>query len=162
MIPGEQHPLWKSIVWGGERWVFLTVKSGKSEDLCGVAFCRNLRRVECRRDSRTGKLYTTKHLCCPKCNMRLARARNPIKAAYDNIRKRAKERGQIFSISLRNFSRVVRKSGYVDRKGRRSGDLHIDRCIPALGYVMGNIRVITARANVAKGNRERHDIEEPF
>lgn len=95
---------------------------------------------------------------CPKHSKQLWRARNPTKAAFNTLRDHARERKVPFHLTFDDFVAVVRGSSYVSDKGRSSGNLHIDRVDPTRGYEPGNIAVLTASENIAKGNKERQKL----
>lgn len=114
--------------------------SRKSYNKCKTKFCRNPRQDGC---------------LCYKCRKRLYRERNPAKDAYNNLRNSAKRRGIEFSITFEYFKEFAAKYDYINKRGQSATALTVDRKKPHLGYVVGNLSVITNSENVAKGNRER-------
>lgn len=102
---------------------------------------------------------------CSKCMMRDWRAKYPVKAAYSDLRNRAKRRGIQFSLTFGQFAELCAASGYIEGKGSLRHSLQIDRIDPQLGYSWDNCQVLTASENATKGNYERADTEcghEPF
>lgn len=132
----------------GEDGLYRLVLAGKKEPhLCRTSRCRN------HRPHKRGH--------CDACRKRLERANNPVRAAWAHIRDRAKKKNLPFDLDFEWFKDWAEKSKYINNKGVTSYALHIDRRIRSLGYVKTNVQVLTCRDNVAKGNRERHEIEEP-
>ena len=76
-------------------------------------------------------------------------------AAYDNLRASARKRKIVFTLTMAHFVEVVTPTRYMDDAGRTRFCLHIDRKVTALGYVDGNIQVMTCTENVTKENDER-------
>lgn len=102
---------------------------------------------------------------CSKCMMREWRAKYPLKAAYSDLRYRARRRGIEFTLTVGQFNEICAKSGYLERKGSTKHALQIDRINPNLGYTWDNCQVITCSENTSKGNHERtnpEDTNEPF
>lgn len=104
--------------------------------LCPTKFCRN-RRAPKKRE-------------CSKCAMRVWRAANPVKALLADIRHHAAENGVPYDLDLEWFTVFLRDNHY-DRTVH-----HIDRIERWKGYTKGNLQVLLAAENIAKGNRERH------
>jgi hypothetical protein len=80
-------------------------------------------------------------------------------ALWSTAKARAKERGLIFSITLDDFTipqrcPVLGIPLVVLSKRQLRGDTSptLDRILPHLGYVAGNVRVISFRANLLKSN----------
>lgn len=114
----------------------------KPAHLCPTKWCRN-RRAPKKRE-------------CSKCAMRVWRAAEPVKALLAHLRWRATKKDVPFSIRLNWFENFLLSFGY-DRTIH-----HIDRINTWKGYVEGNLQVLVAAENIAKGNRERHFVEQPF
>jgi len=88
--------------------------------------------------------------CCNTCTSRRYRAKYPLKYVFDTLKTNAKRRGKEFTITLNYFSEIVsQKEGYLEHKGRENGALQVDRIDNELGYIEGNIRIITAEENRA-------------
>jgi hypothetical protein len=125
---------------------FFTLIKTKPAKICKVAHCTN----------KVRKGYAT---LCQRHHMQLWRARNPTSAAYANLRSSARRRKLEFALSIEEFSRIVNGTGYIENSGTHSGCYQIDRKDACLGYVPGNIHVLTISENTAKGNVERRNAE---
>lgn len=119
------------------------------------------------RCSRHGK--PTKRDTCRECNaaymreyLRRRRHERPDRSLWDRARKRAQDRGLEFDLTKDSI--VVPKTcpalGLTIRfNGRRSPrSPSLDRIVPERGYVPGNIRVISDRANRLKGSRNLEEL----
>lgn len=104
----------------------------------------------CRREVRK------KGKTCSKCSMRAWRAKNPLKALLAMLRCRALRKKVPFNLDVPHLAELI-LTGCYDPKTH-----HIDRKIPSKGYTIGNLQILTAEDNIAKGNRERHVVDEPF
>lgn len=113
---------------------------GKGKGACPVRFCRNSSRQH-------GRLCGTHHTTA-------WRKRNPVKAAWLNLRTHANRRKLAFDIPLEVFKELCERTGYLEGKGSRPESLAIDRIQNWKGYVMGNIRVVTVAVNGLKGYHE--------
>lgn len=103
----------------------------------------------CRQPSRP------KGCLCARHSMRLWRHTNPLGHFFAQIRDRARRRGQVFTLTLQEFKAAVADTGYMEGRGRGAHCLHLDRIDASLGYVSGNVRVITARQNCVKSVEEK-------
>ena len=101
---------------------------------------------------------------CRQCNaaymrgyLRRRRLETPDRSLWDRAYKRSKKRSVAFSIPRDSI--VVPPTCPVFgiaievRQCREACSPSLDRVVPALGYVPGNVRVISDRANRLKGNR---------
>lgn len=93
---------------------------------------------------------------CGKCSMRRWRQANPVKYRLTVLRQRAARKGVPFNLTLPWLTQFLIDNPYDPTTQ------HIDRVKVSLGYVMGNLQILDAGENIAKGNRERHRVEEPF
>ena len=84
---------------------------------------------------------------CHKCHSRKVRSKNPIKYAFDTLKFNAKRRGRAFTITLDYFKQIISGTNYIHEKGRTKLALQIDRIDNELGYVPGNLRVVTQEEN---------------
>jgi hypothetical protein len=90
-------------------------------------------------------------------------ARTAIAAA----KQRAKRSGVPFTLTAQDIPRpdiceVLGLSLFYERRGLKCPDAHsptVDRLVPELGYVLGNIRVISHRANALKSNASLQELE---
>lgn len=117
--------------------------SRKDKTLCAVKYCRNLRAK-----GRT---------ICHKCHKRQYRANNPKSAAYDTLKDHARERNLPFTLSRKEFSKLVEGTKVFKEDGSRDSDWHIDRIDPTKGYEASNLQVLHVHDNIVKGNQERWD-----
>jgi hypothetical protein len=92
------------------------------------------------------------------------RSENPLKYIYNATKNRAKKLGIPFNIDLSDVSVPavcpVLGISLVRSKGKRTdASPSIDKMVPELGYVKGNVRVISMRANRIKndGTVEEHE-----
>ena len=89
--------------------------------------------------------------------LRKRRAQSPAYDLWDRARHRALRSGIAFSIAREEIFIPVRCPVlWIDLQvggGRTDSSPSLDRIIPDGGYVPGNIRVISDRANRLKGNR---------
>lgn len=129
----------------GTRWHHVFAQSRKRKSQCLVRHCKRLARVEIR-----ANLTINQRSICDTCACRLYRANNPAREAYRQIRDRAERRGQIFKITFAEFCAIPRFDEYIRQRGRGIDELHLDREKVELGYVPGNLRVMTAAENLRK------------
>lgn len=143
----------------GQCWHHILATGRKKKDLCRVIFCKRLARVEV--TWRSGKLRTSHRALCDTCACRLFRANNPAREAYRQIKDRAFRRNQIFNLSFSQFLAEIEGTDYLTRRGTGIGELHLDRKKVHLGYVPGNLQVITTAENLRK-QREVDYCPDPF
>lgn len=115
------------------KWV-LPMKVNPEPHTCSVRHCR--------RDPRN------KGGLCQTCNSRIWRANHPVEYAYGNLKSRAKQRGHEFTITLEEFRKLCEGTGLLANRGRNGHNLSVDRIENHLGYVPGNLRVLTISQNV--------------
>lgn len=132
----------------GQRWHHIFPTTPKRKGQCRVIYCKRLARVQVRCDQ--GKLRTIHHAICLTCESRLKRANNPAREAYFQIKDRAKRRNQIFALTFNEFLAEIEGTEYLSRRGTGIGELHLDRIKVHLGYVPGNLQVITTEENLRK------------
>jgi hypothetical protein len=119
------------------------------------------------RCSRHGK--PTKRDTCRECNaaymrayLRRRRHDVPARPLWERARKRARDRGLPFALAKDSIiiPRTCPALGLaIELRGSRSPcSPSLDRIIPERGYVPGNIRVISDRANRLKGGRSLHEL----
>ncbi len=124
----------------GEFFVMVVKKRGRA---CPVKHCNNDGRYE-----QPGSL-------CGKCAMRLWRARNPARDAFNNLKKSAVGRKIPFTVTLEEFRELCARTLYAERRGKTQDGMQIDRIDNMRGYEIGNLAVISCSENTSKGNRER-------
>lgn len=94
---------------------------------------------------------------CYGCKSRKWVAKNRIAKCWHNIKRSAKKRDIPFLITLAEFKKLIKGTGYVENAGRLSNDLTIDRIIPTLGYTYDNLQVIKKGDNVRKYHEDEKD-----
>jgi hypothetical protein len=82
------------------------------------------------------------------------RENNPEMYAYMTLRDNAKRRNIPFTITFDYFKRFCRKTKYIQRKGIWHYSYSIDRKKNELGYVPGNLQLLTVSANSIKGTKK--------
>lgn len=88
---------------------------------------------------------------CGRCRTRKTRAADPVKASYVARKHNAKRRGKPFTITLEYFRQWCVKVNYIGYKRGRAADSYtVDCIINHLGYVPGNLQLLTNRDNVKK------------
>ncbi|MGQ2972040.1 MAG: hypothetical protein ACT6QM_05895 [Brevundimonas mediterranea] len=93
-----------------------------------------------------------------------ARRRDPARALFDSAKSRARRSGVPFTITVDDVvvptvCPVLAIPLVMGGNGRfHANSPSIDRVIPALGYVPGNIRVISMRANRIKCDATREEL----
>lgn len=106
--------------------------------------------TKCRKIAKNGNY-------CYSCVIRKWKLKNPEKYCYYVLRNNARARGKIFTITFEEFLEVAIKFNYFKGKGRSATSLHIDRKREDVGYVKGNIQVLTNTANFKKFLSWSHD-----
>lgn len=112
----------------------------------------------------------TKRDICRECNaaymrgyLRRRRHELPARSLWDRARKRALERGLPFAIPKHSITIPACCPALglpIEFRGRRSAcSPSLDRIVPERGYVPGNIRVISDRANRLKGKRTLQELQ---
>lgn len=119
------------------------------------------------RCSRHGK--PTKRDKCRECNaaymrayLRRRRHEMPDRSLWERARKRAKDRGLPFALGKNSITvpRTCPALGMpIKFCGRRSAcSPSLDRIVPERGYIPGNVRVVSDRANRLKGKRSLDEL----
>lgn len=85
---------------------------------------------------------------CARCRYRRFAAKFPLKSAFNNLRKRAKQRGHAFELTFAEYSDFCYRTGYDILKGKGKFYLTIHRVDPSLGYRADNIRAVRSITNV--------------
>lgn len=100
---------------------------------------------------------------CYCCYMRQRRQRDPASDVFYRLKRRAKHIGVPFGFTREGFKKLMELyPHYLERRGSASDALNIDRIHEPLGYVPGNLRIITKRENVVKENKRRAGAELDF
>lgn len=111
----------------------------KTDDICSNKKCRN---------KAYGRLY------CSTCRSRQCRERDPVRAAFNNVKARA-TRDQIpFTLTLEFFRKFCHKTKYHLKKGRTIDGYNVDRIKEGRewenGYHEWNIQILKKPANIRK------------
>lgn len=69
---------------------------------------------------------------------------------------RAKQRNKPFTITLEYFRKFCYKTEYIKGKGRNADSYTVDCIKNELGYVAGNLRILTLSANASKSWKQLH------
>lgn len=140
----------------GDRWHHIFPANPKRKGQCKVIYCKRPARICIRKN-----LRIQQNAVCITCASRLYRANNPARDAYRQIKERAERRGQIFKLTFEEFLKEIEGTEYIARRGRGIDELHLDRIKVHLGYVPGNLQVLTTEQNLRK-QREVDYCNQPF
>jgi hypothetical protein len=110
--------------------------SKKAKHLCPEPYCSRVK----------GK----KKACCDKHHYINQKEKDPVKHTFGVLKRNAKRRGKIFTITLEYFKEFLKDKPYMNEKGRFSESLHIDRDKEYLGYIPGNLTIKTNADNRKK------------
>lgn len=99
-----------------------------------------------------------------KMQSRSRRAKDPVRYLYNQAKYRAKQRGHEFDIDLGDLEipdvcPVFGIPLFFTEGGRTDNSYSIDRIDNSKGYVKGNVRVISFRANQMKSNLTLQEAE---
>jgi hypothetical protein len=143
---------------------------------CGEDFVGHRNRKFCTpecKSSRAGRRVNAEYLASyhrsnkgkHAARMRERRRADPLKARLMNARHRARYLGIPFTITLRELQPLPTKCEVLGIElvygagGRGSpGRASLDKLRPELGYVPGNVRVISSKANTWKANMTEADL----
>jgi hypothetical protein len=95
---------------------------------------------------------------CNTCRSRRCRKRNPYRYAYQTTKDNAKRRKILFDLTYKYFKKWCVENKYIEYKGRGGDDMSIDRDNPLLGYVEGNLKMITKRDNSIKQHTDKYSL----
>lgn len=109
---------------------------------------------------------TEKHYCCRSCqNTTHGQSGTPKHQVWGHARKRARMNGIPFSITVEDIPEIPMHCpvlGILLKANITAGPLDsspsIDRLVPALGYVPGNIRIISNRANRIRSDASAEEL----
>lgn len=96
------------------------------------------------------KTFNSKGNICGGCRSRRYRAANPMMASYINLRANAKRRGKVFTITFEDFKEFCYETDYMVGKGRTKDCYSVDRDKEELGYIPGNLKMLTVGNNKKK------------
>lgn len=111
-------------------------KKSIKRGVCWVKHCRN-------------KCGTKKSICY-KHDAIVWRTEHPVEAAYKMVHCSARKRQIKFNLTLDEFKKLIEGTGYIERKGRSTEALHIDRVDPRQGYFVENLQIITCEENLKR------------
>lgn len=106
---------------------------------CETPFCRGLVNRK-----------TEKNIICSACKRARWKANNPLRYAFGNLRRRAKQRGKEFTLTFDQYKHFAESTDYHKLKGKSSLSLSVDRIDDRAGYEWWNIQAITLRENTRK------------
>lgn len=90
------------------------------------------------------------------------RQKDPIYDRYVNFKGNALRRCKEFSITLEQFRNFCQETGYIIKKGYRGKNCTVDRIRNWEGYHIGNLQLITNKANIRKyHDHDKHVTELP-
>lgn len=112
------------------------------KDICPT--CRRRRRAK---RARCRECYT--------CISRRRAKADPVSYCYYNLRKSAKRRGIVFTLTKEYFRRWAIRYDYLTLRGRGREGYVVDRKNDHKGYEPGNIQVLTGSENTRKENARR-------
>lgn len=101
------------------------------------------------------KSRAPKRRICWSCIELKKKLKDPIKYSYGTFRRNARRRGILFTISLEYFRKFAYEVDLTQKRGRVATAYHIDRKIDELGYVEGNLQLLTCHDNVMKEHERR-------
>jgi hypothetical protein len=87
---------------------------------------------------------------CNTCKAKQTRENNVEAYLFRTLRNNAKRRGIFFALTFEHYVEECRKHNYFELRGPGADDLTIDRDVPALGYVDGNLKFISRKDNSIK------------
>ena len=98
---------------------------------------------------------------CERCRKRKSISKYPIFYAYKDLKKNAKRRNKICTISLSEFTLWCEKNNYIALRGLGKDEMSIDCKIPELGYTYDNMRMVSKSINskLNKGSITEADME---
>ena len=114
-----------------------TLARKKREGLCKHWGCQNFTRRPTARD-------------CETCHSRKKRIKNPVRYAFQQVKRSADMRGIPFNLTFEEFQEFDKQTGYVNSKGTGTESLTIDRIDPSKGYEVGNIRALNFADNCSR------------
>lgn len=91
--------------------------------------------------------------------------RNKIRSLIYKARQRAKQKGIEFSISIDDLQETTHcpllgiELSFSNTRSNKSNSPSIDRINPAIGYVPGNVWIVSARANQIKNDATIEELE---
>jgi len=90
---------------------------------------------------------------CHRCQHERKKKSNPYRYWLGVLRRNARRRGHLFTLTLDYWVKWCDETGYLALKGRFKNNCSVDRIIPDLGYADGNIQMLTVGDNSSKGQK---------
>lgn len=87
---------------------------------------------------------------CSRCHWKRFKASNPLRYAFGNLKRRAKQRGKTFLLTFEQYAQFARNTEYEKLKGTTTLSLSIDRTNNDGPYASWNILTMTLRENSRK------------
>jgi hypothetical protein len=97
-----------------------------------------------------GKIAIKGRKQCSACKSRNYREKYPLKAAFYIKKANAKHKRKEFNLTFEQFEYFAIKSQYLKKKGIFKDSFHLDRIREDIGYVAGNLQLLTNSQNVKK------------
>lgn len=94
--------------------------------------------------------------------VRAWRAKNPVRAAYLNLKWNSRRRNIYFDLTLDQFQTFLYDKDYMAKKGTSADSLTLDRKRSSGGYTEGNLQILTKSINCSKGALDELPIDPPF
>lgn len=94
---------------------------------------------------------------CHKCRSKIWRTNNPAAYLWHNLKKSAKKRGIMFTITQKEFVDFISQTEYMHKRGRLSDSLTIDRRDGRVGYHLSNIQILTRSENSSKYHNKEEE-----
>jgi len=91
---------------------------------------------------------------CNTCHGRKWALANPLRVAWNNLKKSAKRRRLSFALPFEEFVAVATLAGYLPGPNRCADGLSVHRIDSDLGYESGNVCFISMGLNSMIGTRE--------
>jgi hypothetical protein len=98
----------------------------------------------CRTEAKRGRY-------CYRCEHQHRKEKAPYLYWFGVLRRNATRRKKYFALTFEYWVTWCDETGYLGIKGKHKGDGSVDCIINELGYIDGNIRVLTVQANAEKG-----------
>jgi hypothetical protein len=111
------------------------------------------------------KKYTSEHRELVNYNNKLCKEKDPIRYAFNALKARAKSINVEFSITIEYLKSIWKNIcpiyGYELKfnNKRANNSYSVDRIDNSKGYIIGNLHIISWRANVLKNNATIEELE---
>lgn len=92
---------------------------------------------------------------CWKCKARRYTEKYPLENTYRFLKANAKRRGIVCTLTLEEWKQFCDATNYLKLRGTYAQDMTVDRINPSLGYIAGNLQMLTRSENAKKAVKER-------